>query len=362
MVSWEGTENSNSHSEVQEQQKQTLRVGARLTADAYAQNGVLLLRAGKVIENARQLSRLLLSDICLGEPPNVMGARARDRRLTYSAPYLELERQIQRASARKAEAVERIEWVFDKVKTTGTVDITSVHKTVSDLVGALEGSPLAVASLIQLKDADSYTFTHSVNVAIMAMYLALQIRCGQDLERVGTGGLMHDVGKIRVPAPLLRKPSPLTASECLLMRRHPSDGSRILLESGFADPMALSCVIDHHERLSRRGYPCAKPGSAVGLHARIVALADVFDALTTDRPYRAAFKVEEALSLMETEMTEDLDPWLMQCFAAAVTYLGDQTGVTSDGKVVPLETAFGGDGTSSALGMPNPAPSLDCRG
>lgn len=358
-MDWESTHHSSSESELGKQQKQTLRVGARLPTDAYSRTGVLVLRAGRVVENARQLSRLLRSDICFGEIPDVIGARAGDKILADRAAYMELERRIQRASALKAEAVERVEWVFDNVETTGTVDMISVEQTVSGLVNELDNSPLAVASLVQLKNADSYTFTHSVNVAIMAMYLALRIRCGQELERIGTGGLLHDIGKIRVPGQLLRKPGPLTSSERSLIQRHPSDGSRMLLDSGFADPIALSCISDHHEKLSRRGYPRAKPGSAIGLYARIIALADVFDALTTDRPYRAALKAEEALSLMATEMTEDLDPWLMQYFATAVAYLGDCTTITPDGKVVPLETALGREGMSSVRGMPDPALSLD---
>jgi putative nucleotidyltransferase with HDIG domain len=335
-----------------------LRVGTKLTTDAYSKTGLLVLRAGRVIENVRQLSRLLGRDICFGEPPDIVSAKTGGKSRA-QAGYQELQKRIQRATALKAEAVERVEWVFDTVEATGTVDIASVEETVSGLVHELDGSPLAMASLIQLKNADAYTFTHSVNVAIMAMYLALQIHCEQDLERIGTGGLLHDIGKIRISGRVLRKPGPLTNFERSLIERHPSDGSRMLMESGFGDPVALSCVVDHHEKLSRRGYPKAKSGAAIGLYARIIALADVFDALTTGRPYRGALKPEDALRLMATEMAHDLDPWLMQRFAAAVAYLIEHTKITPDGKVVPLEAASVQECMDSVRGMADLVPKVD---
>ncbi|MCX6376007.1 MAG: HD domain-containing protein, partial [Armatimonadetes bacterium] len=108
----------------------------------------------------------------------------------------QLEANIRRATVLKSEAVHQVESVFDRIESSGEVDIPLVQETVSGLVTELMGDRLALASLVQLKDADSYTFTHSVNVAILAMYLAMNARLEDDLERIGTGAILHDIGKV----------------------------------------------------------------------------------------------------------------------------------------------------------------------
>lgn len=319
------------------QHRPILRVGARLTANAYSPTGILVLRAGRVIEDEHQLSRLFRhgvrfgakrraeSDGLTGDGNRITALDQRDK---------ELEANIRRATVLKSEAVHQVESVFGRIESSGTVDIPVVQNTVSGLVKELMSDRLALSSLSQLKDADSYTFTHSVNVAILAMYLAMNSQYEDDLERIGTGAILHDIGKVRSPRCVLRKPGPLDDLERRAIQRHPASGVELLLESGFRDGVGLSCVLDHHEKLSGGGYPRGKKATELSPYAKITGLADIYDALTTDRPYRKAMKPEDALLLMIQEMGDELDPWLFERFASAVGHLTQKTSVTPEGGII----------------------------
>jgi len=323
-----------------------LRVGARLTANAYSPSGILVLRAGRVIENEHQLSRLFRHGIRFGAKKNAANEESADsaNKTSEAGPAdKELEANIRRATVLKSEAVHQVESVFDRIESSGEVDVPLVQETVSGLVKELMGDRLALASLVQLKDADSYTFTHSVNVAILAMYLAMNAHLEDDLERIGTGAILHDIGKVATPSWVLRKNGPLDDLEMKAVQRHPGHGAELLLDSGFQDGIALSCVLDHHEKLTGKGYPRGKKATELSPYAKITGLADIYDALTTDRPYRKAMKPEDALLLMIQEMADDLDPWLLECFVAAVGHLTERTSVTPEGEVVPKLSESGED-------------------
>ena len=317
--------------------RRLLRVGSRLSANAYSPNGVLVLRAGRVIENESQLSRLQRHHVRLGlRRRGGEDSIESETRSEASDPRTkELEANILRASSVKAEAVQQVESVFERIETIGKVDVPAVQCAVSGLVKELLGDRLALASLVQLKDAASYTFTHSVNVAILAMYLAMNTQFEDDLERIGAGAILHDIGKVDTPVSVLRKKGPLTEVERRVIQRHPQHGVDLLLESGFGDGVGLACVLDHHEKLSGGGYPRGKRAIELSPYAKITGMADIYDALTTDRPYRKAMTPQEALLTMIKEMGSDLDPWLLEQFIAAVGYLTERTTVTPEGEVVP---------------------------
>jgi len=325
----------------QASERRMLRVGTRLTADAYSPNGVLVLCAGGVIENESQLLSLRRHHVRLGlrEHGGEDSLEPEERPRTSDPRAKELEANIRRASCVKSEAVRQVSSVFERIETSGKVDVRAMQDAVSGLVKELLSDRLALASLVQLKDADSYTFTHSVNVAILAMYLAMNAQFEEDLEQIGTGAILHDIGKVRTPLSVLRKKGPLTEIERRVIQRHPQHGVDLLLESGFADAVGLSCVLDHHEKLSGGGYPHGKRATELSPYAKITGLADIYDAMTTPRPYRNAMTAQEALLTMSHEMAMDLDPWLLERFIAAVGHLTERTTVTPEGEVVPRVVA-----------------------
>jgi len=167
-------------------------------------------------------------------------------------------------------------------------------------------SLLGLANAIEAKDP--YTRGHSERVGAWSRRIAAQLRLApSDVELVGQAGLLHDIGKIGVPEPILRKQGPLDPAEWTVMRRHPVTGAQIV--APFEHLAGAAGVIrHHHERCNGSGYPDGLAGDAIPLGARIVAVADVFDALTSERPYRAALPRQAALEHLASEAGVTLDP------------------------------------------------------
>ena len=178
-----------------------------------------------------------------------------------------------------------------------------------------------MGSLAQLSAAiearDPYARGHSSRVTVFAQAMAKRI--GLDKERLSVlrlGALLHDVGKLAVPASVLLKRGPLTESELGQMRRHPAAGARMLKSLGAPEPI-LPLVLHHHERWDGKGYPMGRRAEAIPLEARVLCVADSFDAMTSTRPYRAPKQPAEALGELERCSGTQFDPQLVGAFAAA---------------------------------------------
>jgi putative nucleotidyltransferase with HDIG domain len=173
-----------------------------------------------------------------------------------------------------------------------------------------------------VEERDPYARGHASRVAVLAHSLARRIGFDHDrIARLRTGAVLHDIGKITVPREVLVKPGPLDAGELMHIRRHPTAGARILRAVGAA-PDALPCVLYHHERWDGAGYPSRRAQTEIPLEARILAVADSFDAMTTNRPYRAALPADQALAELQRCAGTQFDPDLVEAFRSAC-YEGD---------------------------------------
>lgn len=170
-------------------------------------------------------------------------------------------------------------------------------------------------AIVQMMRHDPSVYSHSVNVC--AYGVALGIKLGfsvPDLLEIGLGALLHDAGKTRVPVEILTKPGPLTAEEWAVMQQHPAWGAQMMQGFLVEKPVALTVVLCHHERLDGSGYPAGQVDEAVLPAARVASLVDVYDALTSERPYRPALRPFDALYTMETLMRRQLDQRYLGCF------------------------------------------------
>lgn len=306
----------------------SLKIGIKLTADAYASDGSLLLREGRIIETEHQLFRLSQSDVKF-KKRSIFGYRnhliTRESlqsaiEAAQSRPTVSRER-LQNAISLKTEVVHDITELFDGIGSKGSLDVNLAERSARRLVGDIHEDSSALLLTTRLKDADAYTFTHSANVCILAMYITLNVGFQDQLIDVGTGALLHDVGKIATPDQILNKRGPLDPSERSIINRHPQDGLDIIAQEGYQNDIVFSCVLDHHEKINGSGYPNYKNSDNIGTFARITCLADIYDALTTDRPYRKGMTPMDALMLMGQEMQDGLDPVLFNRFVAAVCYV-----------------------------------------
>ena len=193
------------------------------------------------------------------------------------------------------------------------VDLKKTHRR---LQRSILQSLLGLANALEAKD--EYTRGHSDRVAALARRLALEAGLTvRQADMIAQSGLLHDLGKIGVPEHILRKPGPLTEEEWAVMRRHPVTGSQIVTPLEFFSDGAL-IVRHHHEREDGSGYPDGLSGETIPLGARVVAVADVYDALTSDRPYRRALTHGEALERLAVEAGRTLDARLTRLFTDMV--------------------------------------------
>jgi putative nucleotidyltransferase with HDIG domain len=170
-----------------------------------------------------------------------------------------------------------------------------------------------------IESKDAYTQGHCVRVADLGCAVARQL--GWDDRRLfwfRVGALLHDVGKIDIPAHILNKPARLTSEEWALMRSHPEAGVELLRGIDFPDDV-LPIVLSHHEKWDGSGYPHGLAGEAIPLSARILGLADVYDALATDRSYKKGFPHEQALGMMRESVHTHFDPALFAAFEEALS-------------------------------------------
>ncbi len=165
---------------------------------------------------------------------------------------------------------------------------------------------------------DYYTFTHSANVATYCVTLAqkLGITDRADLARIAAGGLLHDIGKRQIPRRVLNAPQKLTAAERESMQRHPQIGFEELSSGSELTWSQLMMVYQHHERFDGRGYPVGILGEELDPWARICAVCDVFDALTSDRPYRPAITIAAACDFVERRSEKSFDPEIVRCLTS----------------------------------------------
>lgn len=180
----------------------------------------------------------------------------------------------------------------------------------------IASTPQALAHIMDLSSADYYTFTHSVNTMTYAVSLALRLGYphGEALIELGQAAMLHDVGKSFVDWDITNKSGPLTPDEFELMKQHPDFGFRALKATDEVPDHSLFAVRHHHEKLNGKGYPHGLVGSQIDFGVRIISCADIYDALTTRRVYRGAYRSYPALQLMKEKSGTEIDEKVYRAF------------------------------------------------
>jgi putative nucleotidyltransferase with HDIG domain len=208
-----------------------------------------------------------------------------------------------------SEEVDTLRWLQAEVRERGAVPLAEAEAVVRALAVAMHGEQQMILPLLQLRQFDEYTTTHSLNVAVLTMgfteYLGFP---AVDVRAFGMAGLLHDIGKIMIPLEVLTKPGKFTDEERTLMNRHPAEGARILLETDKTPDLAAVVAYEHHIMLNGGGYPPLHFRRACHRASNLVHLCDVFDALRTNRPYRDAWELTRVLAYLEERAGLEFDP------------------------------------------------------
>jgi HD-GYP domain-containing protein (c-di-GMP phosphodiesterase class II) len=221
--------------------------------------------------------------------------------------------------------------MFDAARLGRAVEVKKMV-TLARVIGtSIERDSKALINLVRLKEKDEYTYLHSVAVCALMINLARHIGLDpQEVEDLGVAGLLHDVGKVAVSDEILNKPGALSKAEMRTVRSHPLAGHRLLASSPDVPEAALEICLRHHEKIDGSGYPGGLKGEDLSLFARMGAICDVYDAVTSNRPYKDAWTPCEALTAMQ-KWAGHFDPALLDRFA-------DSLGIFPTGTLVRLST------------------------
>ena len=243
-----------------------------------------------------------------------------------------LKNELRRAKIDYESASSVVEKVFDQVKKNRHLDVSAVESVVAPLIKSVYRNNEALAAMLRMKQKSEYIHSHCISTAVWAILLARHMGFDQEeLKVLALGAAMIDVGMVNVPEHVLEKPGPLTANEQKLVRSHVKSGLRLVEEAGTVNHRVIEIIACHHERHDGSGYPKGLAGQDIPLTARMVGIADAYDAMITSRPFRQARTSFEAIQELGDLKGSAFHPDLTEAFTQAV-------GIFPTGSIVELNS------------------------
>ncbi len=259
----------------------------------------------------KEVARLELvhPDVDVAKPP----AKLRSRPLPAS---LDAERdQAKKIMQSSREAVTSM---FKDIRLGNAVEVEQVMPLVDEISDSVSRNAHALISLVRLKTTDDYTYMHSVAVCALMTALALELKLSpEEVRQAGLAGLMHDMGKALTPLEILNKPGALSDSEFEVIRQHPQLGHDLLIQSNIQDPVTLDVCLHHHEKIDGSGYPHRLDAENISVFAKMGAICDVYDAVTSTRSYKPAWEPGVALKRM-AGWSGHFDPVIFKAFVKSL--------------------------------------------
>lgn len=209
--------------------------------------------------------------------------------------------EVERQQAKKVISASKkaVVSMFNEARMGKAVNAKAAKQVVDDIAASVARNEGALVSLLRLKNKDDYTYMHSVAVCAMMIALAKELALTEDETKVaGMAGLLHDLGKAAIPNDVLNKPGALTDDEFTLVKLHPERGHALLLTAEITDEVVLDVCIHHHEKVNGTGYPHKLKGDEISLFAKMGAVCDVYDAITSNRPYKDGWEPGVSLQRM----------------------------------------------------------------
>jgi cyclic di-GMP phosphodiesterase len=247
-------------------------------------------------------------------------------------PRVSVQHEVQRARAVLSKGKAAVTSMFNEVRMGKAISVSDAEPLVDEISDSIARNPEAFLNLARLKDVDNYTYMHSVAVCGLMIALGKQLGLtGRDLKDAGIAGLMHDVGKALIPNEVLNKPGKLTDEEFEIIKAHPRKGWEILNIAEGANDVALDVCLHHHERVDGTGYPERISGEKLTLFARMGAVCDVYDALTSNRCYKNGWEPADTIRKMAEWRNGHFDERIFQAFVKTI-------GIYPSGTLVRLKS------------------------
>lgn len=229
------------------------------------------------------------------------------------------------------EALEYVDKLLPYVRENHNCEV-GVKETIKKIFNNLVSNKIVLQCLKDIREKDLYTYGHCINVGVISTAMGIHLDLKkEDLWALSLGAMLHDIGKCKVPDNILQKPGPLTEEEWKEMKRHPRYGCDILESYGIVNPKISKIVLQHHEKLNGTGYPNGLEGDKIDKLARICTVADIYDAMTTDRVYKKASRPHEAAMYLFDEAFVTLDPEVINVFSKSFDiYKGEAGKIAAD--------------------------------
>lgn len=227
--------------------------------------------------------------------------------------------ELKRAALVCSKAKKAVVSMFQEVRMGNAISAEAAGELVEEISSSVRRNPGALISLARLKTADDYTYMHSVAVCALMVSLARQLGLDEDDTReAGIAGLLHDLGKSLMPMDVLNKPGKLTDDEFRIIKSHPVEGHRLLVEGKKVSDIVLDVCRHHHEKVDGSGYPDRLSGDQISLFAKMGAVCDVYDAITSNRPYKAGWDPAESILKMTEWSRGHFDEHVFQAFIKSI--------------------------------------------
>ncbi|MGN0380421.1 MAG: HD-GYP domain-containing protein [Suilimivivens sp.] len=299
--------------------------GMIVAEDVYNYNNQLILPKGLIL-NDKTITKLAyysIFTIKIDEEPAEQVTDISPYEISYSEK-IQKSSEFIRFRAEFEKDVDAFKQVINDVVEKGApLDVDKLMNHTLNILDISATTPCVFDMLHNMREYDDATYVHCMNVALICNIFARWLRMSEEQIRLATiSGLLHDVGKTMLPDAIIKKPGKLTEEEFDLIKTHPQEGYRLLRNSHL--PIAvLDAVLMHHERCDGSGYPMGTTGNKIGVYAKMVAIADVYDAMTSARIYRGPLCPFKAISLFESEGLNKYDPGFIMTFLENVvnTYL-----------------------------------------
>lgn len=249
----------------------------------------------------------------------------------YPSHVIPLDIEIARAKTVYRDTLRYAKEFIDRAKEEKIASVDQARPLVKELLDSIMRNRDALVSFCKLQSHDEYTYSHCVNVCVLSLAFGYFLGLDQEILRnIGLAAMCHDLGKTTIPGDVLNKPSKLTEEEYGLIRKHPMAGYNMVRKAG-ADNVTLRGILDHHEKMNGHGYPNGLANLRISVAGRIVGMADVYDALTSNRAYKMALSPMKAMSVMFSMRGQDFHVATLERFIKCL-------GIYPVGSVVYLNT------------------------
>jgi len=286
----------------------------------------------------------------ISDSENIKGRAAVFSPLTVKFPEVKSSLPVENGLVSKPTqllAIRAVSSMVGSVQAEMRINTRETRDAVAELISDISKTPDAVINLIAVKSYDDYTYAHNINVATLSLMMGHAMGLSRDdLHSLGIGALLHDIGKLKIALSILNKEGSLTEVEFDTIRKHPQIGYDMLLQSREINRKSLLIILQHHEKFGGKGYPGNLSGNDISLLARIVAIADVYDALTTARPFRQAISPYLSTKILLSNSENQFDPALLAVFLKRMS-------IYPPGSSVKLN-----NGAIAAVIRPNPGAML----